>query len=83
MKDQGEAVKLEQEQRQVKTGDVAQRLLGEYEKRLAEDPGNVKLMRNIAEMNVQQKNYDRALEVYQQLAALDPRSDAFRNRFPI
>jgi tetratricopeptide (TPR) repeat protein len=72
MKDQGEAVKLEQEQRQVKTGDVAARLLADYEKRLAEDPGNVKLMRNIAEMNVQQKNYDRALEVYKQLAALDP-----------
>lgn len=69
MKDQGEAVKLEQEQRQVKTGDVAARLLQEYEKRLQEDPTNVKLMRNIAEMNAQQKNYDRALEVYNQLAA--------------
>ena len=48
------------------------RLLTEYEKRLAEDPGNVKLMRTIAEMNVQQKHYDRALEVYQQIAAIDP-----------
>jgi tetratricopeptide (TPR) repeat protein len=72
MKDQGEAVKLEQEQRQVKTGDVAQRLLVDYEKRLQEDPTNVKLMRTIAEMNVQQKNYDRALEVYNQLVAVDP-----------
>jgi tetratricopeptide (TPR) repeat protein len=71
MKDQGEAVKLEQEQRQVKTGDIAAKLLVDYEKRLQEDPGNVKLMRNIAEMNLQQKNYDRALEVYRQLAARD------------
>lgn len=72
MKDKGEATQLEQEQRQVKTGDVANRLLAEYEKRLAEDPGNIKLMRNIAEMCVNQKNYDRALEVYNKIAALDP-----------
>lgn len=72
MKDQGEAVKLEQEQRQVKTGDVAQKLLADYEKRLQDDPSNVKLMRTIAEMCVQQKNYDRALEVYKQLGEKDP-----------
>jgi tetratricopeptide (TPR) repeat protein len=72
MKDKGEATQLEQEQRQVKTGDVANRLLADYEKRLAEEPGNVKLMRTIAEMNANQKNYDRALEVYKQIAAVDP-----------
>lgn len=75
MKDQGEAVKIEQEQRQVKTGDVAAKLLAEYEKRLQEDPTNVKLMRNIAEMNAQQKNYDRALEVYNQLALREGSAD--------
>jgi len=75
MKDQGEAVKLEQENRQVKTGDIANRLLQDYEKRLQDDPNNVKLMRNIAEMNANQKHYDRALEVYQQIASREGGAD--------
>jgi tetratricopeptide (TPR) repeat protein len=72
MKDKDEAVKLEQEQRQVQTGDAAHRLLEEYEKRLQVEPDNVKLLRTVAERHVQMKNYDRALEVYHQLAAKDP-----------
>jgi tetratricopeptide (TPR) repeat protein len=75
LKDKGEAEKLEQESRQVKTGAVAGRLLEDYEARLKDEPDNIKLMRNIAEMNAQQNNLDRALEMYQEIAAKGGGSD--------
>jgi predicted Zn-dependent protease len=43
LKDKEESVKLEQENRQVRTEDTAQRLIEEYELRLKTDPKNLKL----------------------------------------
>ena len=48
LKDKDEAVKLEQEQREVKSEDVADGLIREYEERLAAEPKNQKLLRNLA-----------------------------------
>src|SRR5207249_8266279 len=48
LRDQQEAVTLEQEKRAVKTGDVADRLLAEYEARIAQEPGNLRLLRYAA-----------------------------------
>lgn len=64
LKDKAEAVSLEQEKREVKAEDVADRLIQEYEARLSKEPKNLKLLRSIAELYTQKADYDRALEYY-------------------
>jgi tetratricopeptide (TPR) repeat protein len=75
LKDKAEAVSLEQEHRQVKTDDLAAQLIQEYEARLPQEPQNLKLRRNIAELYVQKKDFDRALEYYRQILADEGASD--------
>ena len=75
LKDKQEAVALEQEQRAVKTEEVAERLLAEYEARMAREPGNLRLLRAAAELCTQGKQFDRALEYYQRLMATEGVSD--------
>ena len=55
LKNKEEAVMLEQENRQVKTEDVAERLIHEYETRLEAEPNNLKLLRSLAELYTQKK----------------------------
>lgn len=69
LKSKEEAIALEQSNRQVKTEDVAQNLINEYESRLKAQPGNVKLTQTLAELYAQKKDFDRALEYYNQIAA--------------
>ena len=64
LKDKEEAVSLEQEKRVVKAEDVAERLIGEYEARLETEPDNLKLVRQLAELYTQKKQFERALELY-------------------
>ena len=64
LKNKKEAVSLEQEKRVVKTEDVTERLIGEYEARLQTEPNNLKLVRSLAELYTQKKQFDRALELY-------------------
>jgi tetratricopeptide (TPR) repeat protein len=76
LKDKAGAAKLEQEQRVVQTEDVAERLIGEYEARLAgPDAGNVKLTRSLAELFTQKKRFADALKCYDRLKATDAGSD--------
>ena len=75
LKDKDEAVKLEQEHREVKSDDVASNLIQEYETRLAAEPKNLKLLRNLAELHAQKKNFDRALEYYHRLADSETGAD--------
>ncbi len=76
LKDKTEAVKLEQEQRVVKTEDVAERLIAEYETRLAgADAGNARLMRSLAELYAQKKRFAEALKQYDRLKATDAGND--------
>jgi tetratricopeptide (TPR) repeat protein len=79
LKDKDEAVALEQEKREVKSEDVAGRLVAEYEQRLAAEPDNLKLMRSIAELYAQKKEFDRALACYERItqseAGTDPSLD--------
>src|SRR5437667_2941742 len=65
LKDKEEAVSLEQQNRQVKSEDVAQRLIKEYEERLPNEPNNLKLLRSLAELYTQKKQFDRALSYYE------------------
>src|SRR5436190_8467463 len=81
LKDKEEAVTLEQESRQVKSEDTAERLIQEYETRLKTEPNNLKLLRDLAELYTQKKQFDRALAYYQQIkASSESGSDASLDR---
>jgi tetratricopeptide (TPR) repeat protein len=75
LKNKDEAVKLEQEKRSVKTDDVAEGLIAEYEARLLTEPRNLKLVRNVAELYTQKKQFDKALEYYERLRSSEAGSD--------
>jgi len=67
LKNKDEAVSLEQEKRAHKTEDVAARLIEEYEERLQTEPDNLKLLRQLAELYTDKKQFDRALEFYDRI----------------
>jgi tetratricopeptide (TPR) repeat protein len=64
LRNKEQAVSLEQESRIVKTEDGAARLIREYETRLQTEPNNLKLVRSLAELYTQKKQFDQALELY-------------------
>jgi tetratricopeptide (TPR) repeat protein len=80
LKDKEEAVTLEQQNRQVKTEDVTERLIREYETRLKSEPKNLKLLRDLAELYTQKKQFDRALGYYEQIKGTEGSSDAGLDR---
>ena len=67
LRNKTEAASLEQEKRVVKTEDSTERLIGEYETRLATEPDNLKLVRSLAELYTQKKQFARALEFYDRI----------------
>ena len=75
LRNKDEAVQLEQEKREVKTEVVADRLIHEYESRTATEPNNLKLLRNLAELYAQKKDFDRALEYYQRIQTAETGGD--------
>ena len=75
LRDKQEAVALEQEKRVVKTGDVADQLIAEYEERIAQEPGNLRLLRSAAELYTQKKLFDKALGYYNRIIATEGASD--------
>jgi tetratricopeptide (TPR) repeat protein len=75
LKNKDEAVALEQEKRQVKADDVAQRMITQYEADLAAEPNNLKILRSLAELYTSKKRYDLALEAYQRIVAKEGGTD--------
>jgi len=75
LKNKDEAVSLEQEKRAVKTEDTAARLLAECETRIAQEPGNLRLLRSAAELCTQMNQFDKALEYYQQIRTTEGEAD--------
>lgn len=75
LRNKDEAVSLEQESRQVKTGDVADKLIRDYETRIEADPKNLKLLRSVAELYTQKKEYDKALDYYQKIRDMEGSAD--------
>ena len=69
LKDKEQAVLLEQEQRTVKDTDVAGRLLADVEAKLAQDPGNLRLLREAAQLHEKRHDHHAAIAAYQR--ALD------------
>ncbi|HWQ92993.1 MAG TPA: tetratricopeptide repeat protein [Clostridia bacterium] len=80
LKDKEEAVALEQENRQVKAEDVTERLIREYEERLKAEPQSVKLLRSLAELYAQKKQFDKAALYYERLKATDVGNDPTLDR---
>ena len=80
LKNKEEAVSLEQQNRQVKTEDVAERLINEYETRLKTEPKNLKLLRSLAELYTQKKQFDQALSYYEQIKSSEVGGDASLDR---
>jgi tetratricopeptide (TPR) repeat protein len=76
LKDKDQSVAMEQEARQVKTEDVALRMIADYEAQLAKEPNNLKTLRSVAELYDQQKNFDKALETYQRIVDQGGGADA-------
>ena len=75
LRNKTEAVSLEQEKRVQKSEDVAERLIGEYETRLPNEPNNFKLVRSLAELYTQKRQFDRALELYDRVKQSDLGND--------
>ena len=75
LKNKEEAVSLEQQNRVEKAGDIARRLISEYEARLEQEPKNLKVIRDIAELYVQVKEFDTALAYYNRIVAEEGLND--------
>ena len=80
LRNEDEAKELEQENRVQKTEDTSERLIAEYESRLKTEPNNVKLLRSLAELYTQKKQFDRATSYYERIRALDTGADAGLDR---
>jgi tetratricopeptide (TPR) repeat protein len=76
LRNKAEAATLEQESRITKDAAQSQSLIEQYMARLATEPGNLKLLRNIAELYAQQKDFYNAIDFYNQIEAIPGAMDA-------
>ncbi len=67
IRDKQEAVILEQANRAVKDVDVAEHLIADYEKRLATEGNNLKLIRDIAELYRRKNDFAQAIAYYERI----------------
>jgi tetratricopeptide (TPR) repeat protein len=67
LRNEKEAVQLEQEKRVQKAENKTDMLINEYEGRLKTEPNNLKNLRNLAELYTEKKQFDRALKFYDQI----------------
>jgi tetratricopeptide (TPR) repeat protein len=74
LKDKDESVKLEQESRAVKTDDVAERLIAEYETRLVNEPRNMTPPQCGGAL-YQKKQFDKALDYYDRIRTSEAGAD--------
>jgi Flp pilus assembly protein TadD len=75
LKNEEEAKALEQENRVQKSEDNTERLIREYEGRLKSEPGNLKPVRQLAELYTLRKRFDDALKMYERLKASESGND--------
>lgn len=67
LRNKDEAVSLEQQNRTIRSDDRTDQLIAEYEARVLREPANLKLLRNIAELYTQKKQFDKAIEYYERI----------------
>jgi tetratricopeptide (TPR) repeat protein len=75
LKDKDEAVSLEQQNRQVKTEDVATELIREYRAKLEKEPNDRRLLRAIADLYAQKKEFDTALQYLAMISTIEGQAD--------
>jgi tetratricopeptide (TPR) repeat protein len=75
LKDKEASVSLEQEKREHKSEDVTARLIQQYEVRISQEPNNLPLLRSVADLYAQRKNFDRAIEYYNRILQTEGVSD--------
>ena len=75
LKNKEEARLIEEEQRQVKDVDVAERLINDYLSRIQKEPQNLRLMRSLAELLVQKQRFDEAITYYKKILESDQKFD--------
>jgi len=80
LRNKDEAVSLEQQNRVEKTEDVSEKLIREYETRLQTEANNLKLVRSLAELYTQKRQFDKALAYYERLKASDMGNDSSLDR---
>ena len=80
LKDEDEAVLLEQENRRSEQESTAENLIEEYERRLTDGSENLKLLRSLAELHSRVKNFDKSVEYYERFNKTNLRSDAAVDR---
>ena len=76
LKDKNEAARLEQESRITKDVSQADNLIQQYEARLATEPENVKLLKNLAELCAQKKDFYQAIHYYNLIEAIPSAMDS-------
>ena len=80
LKDEAEAVLLEQENRRSEQESTAENLIKEYEQRLVDEPENLKLIRSLAELHSRVKNFGKSVGYYERFNKTNLRSDAAVDR---
>ncbi len=76
LRNKAESIALEQEKRQVKSEDVADSLIKDWEARLKAEPNNLKMLRNLAEVYSQRCDFDKSLGYYERMMAVDGGNDS-------
>jgi tetratricopeptide (TPR) repeat protein len=76
LRNKEEAVTLEQQNRVERSEDSTDRLINEYEARLRTEANNLKLVRSLAELYAQKKQFDKSLAYYDRLKSSDMGNDA-------
>jgi tetratricopeptide (TPR) repeat protein len=80
LRNKDEAVKLEQANRVVKTENVVERLIKEYEARLQTEPDNVKVKRELAKMYMEKGQFTESLALYDRIKNSDAGKDPTLDR---
>lgn len=70
-----ESLHLEQANRSTKDDSTLDRLIADYEVQLRNEPNNRRTLRAIAELHVQKREFDRAIEYLQSVIAADGHAD--------
>jgi len=76
LRNKEEAVILEQQSRVERSEDSSDRLINEYETRLRTEANNLKLVRSLAELYAQKKQFDKSLAYYERLKSSEMGNDA-------
>ena len=75
LKDKEEAVALEQAQRQVRTEDLAQKMIDQLRAKLAAEPNNLNYLQQLGELHTKKNEFDLALKAYRQLLQMSGAGD--------